>query len=204
MSPKLPILCIDLQNDFASQGGRSFVQGTAVGFLLNDLFPFLRERSLMVSEIISDYRQPRPGDDRDCCRPGEWGYSSLLPSDLRKSGPWVKCMNYPIWTRDGIGDPSAVPGEPYQDPWAFGKWLTDSIGSRERIDSVVLVGLTADCCVLSTVQELRWRGYRVQVLMEGTDVRSGDQDERERFLSRPPFTFWGEVVRWEDLKGHIG
>ncbi|MGA1793672.1 MAG: cysteine hydrolase family protein [Thermoplasmatota archaeon] len=200
MSSEIPIICIDLQNDFASEGGRCYRRRPSVDFLTKEFFPYLRGRDITIAEMISDYRQPRPGDERDCCRPGEWGYDSLLPGDLRKGDPWIKSMNSPIWTRPGIGNAHARPGEPFQDPRGFGNWLTEHIGSREEVRSAVLVGLTADCCVLSAVQELRWRGYNVLVLSEGTDVRSGDQLEKERFLSHPPFTFWGSHVSFPDLK----
>ncbi|MGA1820347.1 MAG: cysteine hydrolase family protein [Thermoplasmatota archaeon] len=201
MSCNTPIICVDLQNDFASEGGGCYQKRPSVDFLLENLFPYLKSTGSMVAEIISDYRQPRPGDDRDCCRPGEWGYESLLPEDLRKGVPWVKCMNSPIWTRPGIGDPSATPGEPFQDPGRFGDWLDGHVGKREDVCSVVIVGLTADCCVLSVVQELRWRGFDVLVLSEGTDVRSGDPLEKKRFLSSPPFTFWGRSITFPELKG---
>jgi nicotinamidase-related amidase len=200
MSRKVSLVCIDLQNDFSSEGGACYLPKPSVGFILEVLCPILEKVSLGVSEIVSDYRQPRPGDERDCCRPGEWGYISLLPDAIRKGRPWVKSMNSPVWIRDGIGDPEAVPGEPYPDPKRFGDWLIEQIGDRDEAGKVIMFGLTADCCVLAAVQELKWRGYDVKVLSEATDVRSGDQKEKEDFLSSPPFTFWGSRVGWEELK----
>jgi len=204
MSSKDAIICIDLQNDFSTEGGRCYQRRPSVGFLVDEFFPFLEKEGISVTEIISDYRQPRPGDERDCCRPGEWGYESLVPDNIRRGTPWVKSMNSPIWTRSGIGDPTAIPGEPFQDPEGFGEWLEDHAGKRQDVRHAVLIGLTADCCVLSAVQELRWRGYDVVVLSEGTDVRSGDSSEKERFLSTPPFTFWGRGISFADLKELLG
>jgi len=200
MSSEVPIICIDLQNDFASDGGICYRRRPSVDFLAKEFFPYIRSRDITISEIISDYRQPRPGDERDCCRPGEWGYESLLPGNLRKGSQWVKSMNSPIWTRSGVGNADARPGEPFQDPEGFGNWLKEHVGSREEVRAVGLIGLTADCCVLSAAQELRWRGFDVLVISEGTDVRSGDETEKEWFLSHPPFTFWGRSISFPELK----
>jgi len=200
----IEFICVDLQNDFASEGGACYEKRPSVDFILSTLIPFLSENGISVSEIISDYRQPRPGDERDCCRTGEWGYASLIPEDSRKGVPWVKTMNSPIWTRAGAGMEMDEPGLPFQDPGGFGKWLLKHVGNRDEISDVIVFGLTADCCVLSVVQEFKWRGYEVSVLAEATDVRSGSQDEKERFLSGPPFTFWGRAISFDELRSRIG
>ncbi|HHD15358.1 MAG TPA: hypothetical protein ENK47_01470, partial [Euryarchaeota archaeon] len=77
-------ISVDLQNDFASEGGKYYVPRTSIEFIENVLLPFLRDNEIKVSEIISDYRQPRKGDDRNCCIPGEWGNLSLLPESAVK------------------------------------------------------------------------------------------------------------------------
>jgi nicotinamidase-related amidase len=203
MSQNVQFISIDLQNDFSSEGGICYNFRPSVQFVKETLFPYLIGRSMVASEIVSDYRQPRAGDDRDCCRPGEWGYNSILPDDIRKGSKWVKSMNSPVWIREGIGDPDRTPGEPFPDPGGFNDWLLDHIGDKDEVDLVVLFGLTADCCVLSSVQELKWRGFEVRVLSDATDVRSGDQDEKRKFLSTPPFSFWGKSIGWDELKRSI-
>ena len=199
MSKKISLLCVDLQNDFSSEGGSFYEFRPSVQFLIDTFFPFLQEKGIKVSEIISDYRQPRPGDDRDCCRPGEWGYESIIPDIVRNGRQWIKCMNSPVWTREGIGDPDSKPGEPFPDPDGFRVWMEEHIGTREEIDSVVVFGLTADCCVLAAVQEFRWRGFDVRVLVEGTDLRHGGRIEKKQFLTSPPFTFWGSSINYNEL-----
>jgi nicotinamidase-related amidase len=199
----IKLVCVDLQNDFASEGGTCYIERPSVDFIIKTLLPFLEGSDVKISEIISDYRQPRPGDERDCCRPGEWGYESLIPDGMRKGTPWIKTMNSPIWTRAGAGIVLEDPGPPFQDPGSFGNWLLQHVGNRDGVASVVVFGLTADCCVLAVVQELRWRGYEVSVLSEATDVRSGSQDEKDRFLSGPPFTFWGKAIYFEELREMI-
>ena len=117
-----------------------------------------------MAEIVSDYRQPRPGDPRDCCRPGEWGYDSVIPRDVVSEKVWVKTMNSPVWTRDNAGIKDAEPGLPRPDMDAFKSWLEDTIGQP---GPVILVGLTLDRCILSTAQELTYLGYQVKVIEEG-------------------------------------
>lgn len=194
------LILIDLQNDFATEGGKFYSPKPSVTFLNDTFFPFLKEKGIKISEIVSDYRQPRPGDRGDCCHPGSWGYKSLLPNDLRKS-LWIKCMNSPIWVRENIGNADKEPGLPYQDIEGFTRWLNANVGSTKEV-TPILIGLTIDCCVLSTAQELSWRGYSPLVLAEGVDHASGKLEDKEKIIETP-LTNWADIVNWSDLKNRI-
>lgn len=198
---KYSFLAVDLQNDFATFGGKFYTPKPCTRFLLDTFFPFLTEKEIKVNEIVSDYRQPRPGDRGDCCHPGEWGYESVVPSYLRKS-LWVKSMNSPVWIRENIGDSSKAPGLPYPDSQKFYDWVLKNIGRQGEVTPVVF-GLTIDCCALSTVQELSWRGYYPLVLREGVDHATGKIPDRDRLLESP-VSNWADVVGWEDLKRKLG
>ena len=193
-------IAVDIQNEFATQGGKFYSPKPSVQFLKDTLFPFLKQKRLKISEIVSDYRQPRLGDRGDGCHPGEWSYESVVPVELRSS-QWIKCMNSPVWIRKGIGDQNQEPGLPYSDPRKFGQWLDENIGSPEQVAPVVF-GLTIDCCVLSTVQELSWRGYYPLVLKEGVDHASGKIEDRDKLLESP-IPNWAEVISWEELKSNL-
>lgn len=106
-------VCVDFQNDFTEKGGLAYMPRDSVDFIKNILVPQFRDKGIKISEIISDYRQPRPGDRGDCCRPGEWGYRSQIPEDLKDEEVWIKCMNSPIWIRENIGIEDKEPGLPY-------------------------------------------------------------------------------------------
>ncbi len=190
-------IAVDIQNDFVSEGGKFYTPKPSIEFLRQTLFPFLRKRNIKVNEIISDYRQPRPGDQGDCCYPGEWGYKSLIPDDLKRS-VWVKCMNSPVWIRENIGRADTEPGLPYPDFDNFGKWLQKNIGKPEEVTPVVF-GFTIDCCVLSVLQELSWRGYYPLVLKDGVDHASGKIEDRNKVLETP-IPNWAKVVNWKDFK----
>ena len=193
----IQFLCVDLQNDFTTEGGKHYAPKASVTFLKETLFPFLEGRNIKISEIISDYRQPRPGDRGTGCVPGEWGYASIVPENIVKSR-WIKCMNSPLWIRENIGDSTKTPGLPYQDVKAFGEWLEKSIGKPEECTPVVF-GLTIDCCVLSTLQELAWRGYHPMVLKEGVDHYNGKIEDRDATLSVVASN-WAKAISWNDLR----
>lgn len=194
---KYQFLSVDLQNDFATEGGKHYKIRPSVNFNKEVFFPFLKEKDIEIGEIISDYRQPRPGDRDESCIPGTWGYESIVPKELVKS-QWIKCMNSPIWIRENIGDGAKEPGAPYQDTKTFSEWLDKNIGKAKEVTPVVF-GLTIDCCVLSTLQELNWRGYYPLVLREGVDHYSGTKADKEAIL-KSPISNWAEVIGWEDLK----
>lgn len=190
-------IAVDIQNEFASEGGKFYTSKPSITFLNETFFPYLRNNKLKVNEIVSDYRQPRPGDHGEGCIPGEWGYQSLVPDDLRKS-LWVKCMNSPIWIRDNIGNQDAKPGLPYPDSVAFGRWVEKNIGKPEEVTPVIF-GLTIDCCVLSTIQEFRWRGYAPMVIREAVDHESGKAEDRDIVLEKTAIRWWAKVMSWKDF-----
>ena len=197
------IICVDFQKDFTSPEGNWFNPGKSVNFIKDTFIPFIRENHITIFEIISDYRQPRPGDVRDGCRPGMQGYESDIPVDIKSNDIWIKCMNSPIWIRENIGDPDGQPGIPYQDPEKFTKWLDRTIGRPNDLDFVTLVGLTVDRCVFSVAQELSWRGYSVKILDEGTDAVYGDEDYKRQLFTKSPLLYWASVIIRRRLKDNI-
>lgn len=199
----IKIISVDFQKEFSAKGGKHYKPRLCVDFIKNTLIPFLRKNSVMIAEIVSDYRKPRPADLDDSTRPGEEGYASEIPDDVKLKNVWVKSMNSPIWTRENIGNPNKKPGIPYQDPKAFTQWLNSIIGKPEKVDDIVLIGLTLDCCVFSTAQELRWRGYKVKILREAVDTYSGSPQEKEMILNNPPLLNWAKVISWSELKGKL-
>lgn len=198
--PNIRIICIDLQKEFSAIGGKHYHPHSNVDFIKNILAPYLKKKKIKIAEIISDYRQPRPGDLDDSTQPGTRGYESELPEDVKLNNIWIKCMNSPIWTRKNIGNPDKEPGLPYQDPESFTKWLDLTVGEPQKTDIVVLIGLTVDCCVFCTAQELCFRGYNVRILEEGVDVYSGNSEEKKMVLHNYPLHNWAEAISWEELK----
>ena len=190
-------LSVDLQNDFATKGGRHYTPKASISFLRETLFPSLGGRGIQINEIISDYRQPRPGDKDESCVPGTWGHESIVPRELVKSR-WLKCMNSPIWIRGGIGDPDKDLGLPYQDPKGFSEWISENLGMPGETTPIVF-GLTIDCCVLSTLQELSWRVYYPSVLYEAVDHYSGRSEDKEMVL-KSTATNWAKIIHWKDLE----
>jgi len=195
---KTKIVSIDFQKDFTAEGGRCYRLRPSVDFVKNTLAPFLEKHNLKIAEIISDYRQPRPGDRGNCCQPGEWGYESEIPEQVKDKDIWIKCMNSPIWVRDNIGDSNKEPGLPYQDPKKFSEWTEREIGKPDDTE-ILLIGLTLDCCVLCTAQEFKFRGYKVKILKEAVDAYSGNSDDKET-LCKTPVENWADVINWDEAQ----
>lgn len=109
-------------------------------------------------------------------------------------------MNNPIWVRENIGNGNLVARLPYQDPESFNKWLLNNIGKPEKVDLVVLFGLTMDCCVLCTAQELKYRGYNVKMLYEATDPMKNDKEYKILLVTDSPLLVWSGVIHFEELE----
>jgi nicotinamidase-related amidase len=194
------IISVDLQNDFCTEGGVLYRPRPCVPFITERLLPFVRERGYRIAEIISDYRTTEPRTRTSTCVPGQWGYQSIIPSDVKHSSVWVKAEPSPAWTRAGAGQENQVPGQPYPAPDTFSAWLTTVIGPPSANQEIILVGLMLEVCVLSTLQELKYRGYQVKVLFEGVDTYSGSVEQKQ-LLFATFFPFWGQALLWAQLEG---
>jgi nicotinamidase-related amidase len=193
------IIAVDLQNDFCTEGGVHYHPRPSVPFIKETFLPFVRERSYRVAEIISDYRKTERGAKSSTCVPGQWGFESIIPSDVKHPSVWVKAAPSPAWTRAGAGQENQPPGEPYPNPDAFSAWLRRVIGAPSTQQEIILIGLVLEVCVLSTLQELKLRGYQVKVLFEGVDTYSGNVEQKQ-LLFETLFPFWGEGVSWTEMK----
>jgi nicotinamidase-related amidase len=87
---------------------------------------------------------------------------------------------------------------PHPAPHAFSEWLAATIGPPNKDEQIILVGLMLEICVLCRLQELRYRGYRANVLFEGVDTCSGDI-EQKRLLCETLFPFWGQAIYWREI-----
>lgn len=194
-------ICVDFQKDFSDEKGKWFNRGKSVEFIKKELTNFFRTNNIKVNEIISDYRLPRPRKTEEGCVPGTFGYESDIPNDIKNCNIWIKCMNSPIWVRENIGDKTKQPGMPYQNPEKFNKWLKGNIGNSEDVDLVILFGLTMDCCVLCTAQELNFRGYNVKILYEAVDSMDATNEKYKKQLAeKSPILTWAKFITFEELK----
>jgi nicotinamidase-related amidase len=194
----MKIISVDLQNEFAAEGGGLYRPRPCVPFLQDTFIPFVRDQGYKVAEIISDYRATPPETGASACVPGKWGYLSQIPADVKHNWVWVKAETSPAWIREGGGEPGVLPGAPYLAPQAFSEWLSATIGPPDEEDQLILMGLMLEICVLCTLQELRYRGYRASVLFEGVDTYSGDTQQKH-LLFETLFPFWGRAIYWREI-----
>lgn len=59
----MQIVSVDFQRDSSAEEGLCYRVRPCVDFIKSVLVPYLRKRDLKVTEIVSDYRLPRPGDE---------------------------------------------------------------------------------------------------------------------------------------------
>lgn len=196
----ISILAVDLQNEFTTEGGVHYRPRPCVPFIRDTFLPFVRARGYPVAEIVSDYRATAPETGASNCVPGKWSYQSIIPADLTQERVWVKAEPSPAWIRTGGGQAAQPAGAPYPDPTAFSAWVGTTFGPPHPEQEIILIGLVLEICVLSTVQELAYRGYRAKVLFEGVDTYTGDS-EQKRLLFATLFPFWGAGIDWQTLQG---
>lgn len=192
------LVSVDFQNDFVSEGGVHFNQQPCINFVSRTVVPYARERGIPIAEIVSDYRTPG-GDAADAtCVPGQWGFESAIPSDLKPTAPWVKASIAPTWVRDGGRQAGVIPGAPYADPAGFAHWLETAIGPPSRSGPVVLIGLMLEVCVPASLIEVHMRGYPTSVLIEGVDTADGDARRKGEFLTTLE-GYWGKPTGWQQF-----
>lgn len=197
------VVSVDFQKDFSAEDGLWYRNRPCVDFIKESLVPHFRECGFKVAEIISDYRLPRPNAGFEYCIPGQAGYESEIPEDVKYPRVWVKSMNSPIWVRENGGVAGKPARLPFPDPAAFTEWLRTTLGTPKDTREVVLIGLTLDRCVLCTAQELYFRGYRVRFLVEAVDTFSGSQKEKQAIL-KLPLGNWGQPISWAEFRESIG
>jgi hypothetical protein len=108
-------------------------------------------------------------------------------------------MNSPIWIRKNIGIKNKNPGLPYPDSKKFGRWIDKNIDSPKKVRPIIF-GVTIDCCVLSTIQEFRWRGYKPIVIREGVGHSSGSERDKKAVLEKSAVSWWAETLNWKGIK----
>ncbi|MBU2643615.1 isochorismatase family protein [bacterium] len=194
------ILSVDFQNDFCSEGGVGYHPRDCHSFIRNNLIQSLRKQSLKIAEIISDYRFPVANHRRELCVPGERGYESQIPIEVKHSDPWIKCRHNPAWVRENGGFANKSPGPGHPDPELFSSWLENHFNAPEPKNEIILIGLVLDGCVMCTGQELSFRGYKVRYLFEAVDCFSGSIDEKQSHLKRFEAYGWGKCIYWNELQ----
>ena len=200
---KIKIISVDFQKDFTEKEGFAYKPRVSVDFVKNTFVPFIRKNKIKIAEIISDYREIPLSPRGFFCQPGTVGYESEIPNEVKIKDVWIKCQHSPVWIRKNIGIEKRKLGTPYADPKKFEKWLDKNIGNPKKIDFVVLIGLTINCCLLSVAQELFFRGYKVKILKEATDDFGGSIQDKENAFKILKGNRWADPISWNELKKEI-
>lgn len=196
---KIEFIAVDLQNEFTHPKGKYCSVGNSVKFIQSVLFPYLSNHHLKVNEVISDYRQPRHSKSGSYCIPGDFGYESIIPKELKKADIWVKSMHNPTWIRTQ-NDQSSFLDYPKPEPQQFSDWLKRNIGGND----VIIFGETLDVCVYALAQELYYRGYRVYILYEATDPMNERLDHKDSIAYHTGLSVYAKLIHFDEMKTMIG
>ena len=175
--PTTALLIVDVQNDFADEGGSLYVRGgEQVVPFLNEQIASARSAGAPVFFTQDWHPASTPHFEKDGgiwpvhCVQDTWG--AQLHERLTVDGPVV---------RKGRNGEDGYSGFTMRDP-VSGETIATELAdllAQASVTQLVVGGLATDYCVKSTVLDARDRGFPVTVLQNGiraVDLQEGDGD----------------------------
>ena len=162
--PRVALVVVDMQNDFADPQGSLYVKGAGdILPLLNSEVRLAREAGAFVVYTQDWHPESTPHFEKDGgiwpvhCVGGTWG-AELFPA-LDVDGPTI---------RKGSGGEDGYSGFSMKDPVSGETTSTQLEGLlREHgIERVVIVGLATDYCVSATAIDAARLGFKTEVLQD--------------------------------------
>jgi nicotinamidase-related amidase len=198
------IVSVDVQDEIIEPWGKMYNPNrTSWMFLQKVLFPYCRAHGILIRDLVSDYREPRPADPFHACDPTGQGFRSSIPQDILHPRKWVKSQNLCVFTRVDAGRVEEIDTDPYEphiDTQGFERWARRVMGVP-RGNVIVLIGYTLECCVLATALWLNHIGYSVRILEEGTDTNTGTAESKAAiFRYVLGENGWAEPISWGELQ----
>jgi len=197
------LMVIDMQRDFCEAGGFA----TCLG---NDV-EAVRQIIPLVARVIAACRaasltiiHTREGHDPDLsdCPPVKLEKSRLSGLGIGDRGPLGRILVRGEYGHDFIDECRPTNGEIVIDKPGKGAFFATNLGSvleARDISTLLVVGVTTNVCVHSTVREATDRGYACLVLANATAAYDlHDHDDALRMVSQQGGIF-GWVGRSEDL-----
>jgi nicotinamidase-related amidase len=163
------LVIIDMQRDFVDAGGFGELLGNDISPLRQVIAPIQRvlavwrERGLFVIHTREGHRA-----DLSDCPPTKLARGKL-EIGIGDQGPLGRVLVRGEWGHDIVDELRPLPGEPIVDKPGKGSFhATDLAGilAHHQIRSLVVVGVTTEVCVHTTVREANDRGYECLVLSD--------------------------------------
>lgn len=157
------LLAIDFQRDFLSPQGYSARSGEDVSVLAR-ILPAARaclDHARRLGMLVIHTREGHRPDLSDLSE-AKQARSSAAGAPIGAPGPLGRLLVRGEHGHDLVDSMQPLPGEPVVDKPGFGAFhATDlqTLLDRRRVSHLLLMGVTTQCCVFSTLREAVDRGY---------------------------------------------
>lgn len=173
---KAALLCIDMQRDFLDPRGYSAAGGEDVG-PLRQIIPPCRAVLDVCRELGVFIVHTREGHKPDLSdlHEAKQERSTAGGAPIGAPGPLGRLLVRGEYGHDFVDEMQPLPGEPVVDKPGFGAFYSTRLQDmlQERgITHVIILGVTTQCCVFSTLREAVDRGYRCLTLRDCTGAFS--------------------------------
>lgn len=166
------LLCVDMQRDFldprgySAAGGEDVSVGRAIIPRCRAVLDACRDAGLLIVHTREGH-QPDLSDLHDAKQERSAGTGNPIGTP----GPLGRLLIRGEYGHDFVDEMQPRPGEPVIDKPGFGAFyateLQDLLQAR-GVTHLILLGVTTQCCVFSTLREAVDRGYRCLTLEDCT------------------------------------
>jgi nicotinamidase-related amidase len=169
---KAALLCIDMQRDFLDPRGYSAVGGedVSVGRTIIPRCRAVLDACRSAGLFIVHTREGHKPDLSDL-HEAKQERSTGAGAPIGAAGPLGRLLVRGEYGHDFVDEMQPMPGEPVVDKPGFGAFYATELQEMLRaqgVTHVILLGVTTQCCVFSTLREAVDRGYRCLTLEDCT------------------------------------
>ena len=195
------LLVIDMQRDFCSENGYMHRLGVDLARLRQPVEPIRR--------VLDAARQcgltvchTREGYAPDLADLQPWKVGGAANEAIGSAGPLGRAL---VRGEEGwniIDELAPLPGEDVFDKASYGVFATTGVGADFRardIRAAILVGLTTDCCVTSTLREALDRGIECVVVEDCTAAANQRRHDAAIDLIRSSGGVFGTLAGSSDV-----
>jgi biuret amidohydrolase len=166
------LLCIDMQRDFLDPRGYSAVRGEdmSVGRTIIPRCRAVLDACRSAGLFIVHTREGHKPDLSDL-HEAKQERSTGAGAPIGAAGPLGRLLVRGEYGHDFVDEMQPMPGEPVVDKPGFGAFYATELQEMLRaqgVTHVILLGVTTQCCVFSTLREAVDRGYRCLTLEDCT------------------------------------